>query len=192
MAIEIDISRVPLDKRTDLRFVQIFNKIQNKLLNDQSFEEVCIHEGSHLLYFIQNGVDVFRVEGPFISYDAQADAQADPFDFGVATVRAVNWGSEFKRLDPVRKIHVMAIVCVAGEIGTRVLLGRSRGKGSGFGDREKFDWICKKAGIHKPHWAAIWKAAQKHVRRDLQRPEIQSGIRLAADEVKRLLLESAR
>jgi hypothetical protein len=175
--LEIDVSKVPLDKREDPRFVAIFNRLRDLISNDDSLEEICTHEGAHLYYFTQSGLTEFRIEGPFISYDAQNDT----FDFSAATTRAVKWGEAFTNSDPYYRITRMAVISVAGEIATLAIL--NRGAGTNAGDRERFKAFCESMG------EIIWTAAQDAVRKDLKNPAIQSAIRLVAEEVKRLLLE---
>jgi hypothetical protein len=64
--LEIDISKVPLNKRDDPRFVTMFNRLRDVISNPESFEDICVHEGAHLYYFTQSGLVEFRIEGPVI------------------------------------------------------------------------------------------------------------------------------
>jgi hypothetical protein len=176
--LEIDVSNVPLDKREDPRYVAIFNRLQNELSDERSFEEICTHEGAHLYYFVQGGLSEFKINGPFISYHAQNDT----FDFNGANVQEAKWGEPFTSLDPSGRMQRMAIIGVAGEIATLALL--NRGAGTNIGDHQAFKKYCEQM------CELFWSAAQEHVRKDLQNPDIQSAIRLLAEEVKRQLLEA--
>jgi hypothetical protein len=176
--LEIDVSKVPLDKREDPRFVAIFNRLRDLISNDDSLEEICIHEGAHLFYFTQSGLAEFGIEGPFISYDAQNDT----FDFSGATARAVKWGEPFASADAFYRITRMAVISVAGEIATLAIL--NRGAGTNVGDHERFK------ALYETMCETIWTKAQEAVRTDLQNPAIQSKIRLLGEEVKRLLHEN--
>jgi hypothetical protein len=177
MSIEIDISKVPLDKQQHPRFLEIYTRICNEMSQRESFEEICTHEGAHVFYLQQGGATRYVIDQPWISYDSKTEA----FEYAGPSVRAVEWDEQFSKLNELAKLHRMAIAGVAGELATLALLDRGRGTDSG--DRQAFRNICEKTA------QLIWEAAQKHVRTELQNPDTQAAIRLAAKGVEKRLRE---
>lgn len=184
MPIEIDISRVPEDRQRDSRFTAVVERLHRSFSNPETFNEICIHEGGHLIYLYRAGVIDYEIAGAFIAYDSSDDK----FDFAGCTVRAVRWDESVRHRNNMARIRQMAMVGVAGEIAVLAVL-RNSSVPADDGDRQSFKAICEKVGITDAECAELWNKAHELVTKDLQNPENQSLVRLAAEEIKHRLLE---
>jgi hypothetical protein len=182
MSVEIDISQVPVDKRLDPRFIAKFNALTSCFSNSETFKEICIHEGGHLFFFLRAGAIDFKIDKPAITYRGSTDC----FDYVAATVRAVTWSESFLQQPNLNKIYHMASIGVAGEIATITILNRA---GGSTGDVEAFTQMCRQAGISQNQQDQIWLNAQNHVRQEMEKDEVQTGVILASEEIERLIIE---
>ena len=71
MPIEIDISGVPVEKRTHPDFLKLSRQMQAALDNPKWPAAFTIHEAGHRIYLSRLGITDFRFIGPRIIYDEQ-------------------------------------------------------------------------------------------------------------------------
>jgi hypothetical protein len=65
---EIDISRVPVDRRDD-EFQSKYRRLQREIADPVMVKNICIHESGHWIYFKRAGIKNFTFAGPTIFID---------------------------------------------------------------------------------------------------------------------------
>jgi len=181
MSVEIDISQVPVDKRLEPSFVAKFNTLTGWFSNSETFKKICIHEAGHLFFLLRAGAIDYEIDKPTITYQGSTDC----FDYMAARVRAVTWSEAFLQQPILNGIYLMAIVGVAGELATIAILNTGGGSS---GDVAAFTQICRPAGVSQNQQDQIWLNAQNHVRREMEKDEVQTAVILASQEIERRLI----
>lgn len=175
----IDISRVPNQKRGDLRFKSLFAMMEAEFADPRMVEAICIHESMHMYYLIKAGVNDFNFAGPTITYD-----EKQGFDHTGASVQAKSFDKALaEQTKDLKWAFMVAKSCVGGGIAVEVLCPNIPDNGAS-GDRERFDTmydLLKKSGLSIPK-DEFRKEAERLVRAELETiPGLEKYIREIAD-----------
>src|SRR5258708_2062596 len=73
MPVEIDISKVPIEKRNDPKFLELSRQMRDALENPRWKAAFCIHEAGHKIYLSRFGITQFIFIGLYILYDTARD-----------------------------------------------------------------------------------------------------------------------
>src|SRR5690348_2215075 len=134
MTLQIDISDVPEDKRTDPRFVSLQSSLQRGLSDERWVNAFCIHEAAHLFFFTKAGSTGPVLKGPRISYNAERDG----FDGYPASVQfAGKDDAIIGSLTIGQWVSLYSLGCAAGGVAARELASAPDG-----GDEEDFQMLC--------------------------------------------------
>jgi hypothetical protein len=170
--IQIDVSRVPIDKQALPDFQRKMRELRRDLANPTTMEACCIHEAGHLIYFRRAGLDP-SLSGPMIMYD-EACAQ---FRHGLAWVKP--------DLRAIRDLNAFAKGVAAGGVFTRVIAGQEYLGHSG--DLDVFRGIVKhRFRFNGPTAHEILRTAISSVEEDVGEPEsaVRGEIPTAIAEIK--------
>lgn len=175
----IDTSRIPQDKLTDPRFLQLHTNMMNALSNPLYINAFCVHEAAHIIYFRRMGATEFTLNGPRIEYDQAMDE----FDGYMADVKVESLNMEPSDVEVINLVRQAARGHAAGGIVARAMTNVSDGGDEE--DRRRFISLCEAARISEPaERQAIWLQAGEDVRQDLRSPAFKSEIWAKAKEIK--------
>jgi hypothetical protein len=181
--IQIDISDVPEDKRTDPQFLALLADMQKRCTDQRLVNAICIHEAAHVFFLAQAGLDKPTAQGPKIFYDQiknQFDAHGSSVKFNGRDQNYID------KLDSYDWLGRLAKGYAAGGVAARVL-ANSEDRGDE-DDRANFDKSFAKIKSQNPTLTMtsdeFWAAAQASVEKDLQIPGIKNPILMCADGLK--------
>jgi hypothetical protein len=187
--VQIDISGVPVGKRSDPRFTNLLAQMQ-AAVNDPAWQAAFgIHEIGHKIYLEKMGVTGFDFIGPRVEYDAAKDE----FAGYTAAVKAQNIpllvanGFDFNKW-----LNQLARSKAAGGVFSRRLTeAPDHGDAE---DRSEFSRGCDMLREKMPGLQidedAIWKEAQEEILKDLRSPAYRRQCWDEANKIKAQLFGS--
>jgi hypothetical protein len=185
VAVEIDISDVPHEKRDDLKFVELLRQMQAAVNNRKWQTAFSVHEAGHKVYLSRLGITEFAFIGPKITYDKHRD----DFDGYPAAVKAEPVPLRAEGFDIDNWLLQLAQSKAAGSVFSRSLTAVPDSGDTE--DRHEFSYACnlvrEKLPEHPIDEERIWNEAQEAVKRDLRSPSFRRKCWQEANEVRQKL-----
>ncbi len=182
MPVEIDISKVAVEKRDDPRFLELSRQMQAALNNPKWQAAFCIHEAGHKIYLSRLGITEFTFIGPHIVYNSERD----DFDGSPAAVKAEPVPLTAEGFNFEAWLLGVAHAKAAGGVFARRLTN-APDQGD-VEDKEEFKRACSLLKEKMPKLQideeAIWKQAQESIERELRSPEFRRNCWKEAHEIK--------
>lgn len=171
---------IPFARQTAPQYVEKLRKLEDKLNDAREIEKACAHETGHLLYFARVGVTKPYIQVP------RMFPKGEQFDYHMAAV-----GTERQEITATdaRKLILVARAMAAGGIFLQELTGAQNGGDvDDYGNFVEYCERYQRTVSSKPfNKRKLWRKAQKHVRRELQRKDsLVLRARTTADFLKRL------
>src|SRR5229473_2261363 len=186
ITIKIDYDEVPIEKRSDPRFIGLLNYMQRRLSNPNEITAICIHEAAHALFLQIAGMQNFTFSGPQITYDQATNT----FDYTGASVKGTDWNTGYlTTINAGQWVTAAALAYVGAGIAVEELTSRT--DNGDFGDRKNFNKAFEMLRNKHPelfpsdfNLDAFWLKAGKRAKEYLQRPNIRQAILNTAAKIR--------
>lgn len=180
MPIEIDVSQVPVAKRTDPRFLELKSQMQAALDNPKWRAAFAIHEAGHKIYISRFGVTEFEYIKPHIEYhEGRNDFDGFPASVKAGSVPSIpGEGFDFGKW----LVQMAQSQAAGGVFARRLTAAPDQGEEQ---DRQNFKAACDQVrtrlresnvdedAIQKIDDDAIWKQAQTEILKELNSPKFR-------------------
>jgi hypothetical protein len=182
MPVEIDISKVPAEKRNDPKFLELLAQMQAALANPKWQAAFCIHEAGHKIYLSRFGITQFTFIGPYIVYDAaRDDFDGYPLAVKAEPVPLTAEGFDFEGW----LVRVAQAKAAGGVFARRLTNAPDQGDAE---DKDEFKRACALLREKMPKLQideeGIWKHAQEEISKELRSPEFRRNAWTQANEIK--------
>jgi hypothetical protein len=179
--VQIDTSRVPVDKLTRPDFLSLKAEMEQALANQKWIKAFCIHEAGHMIYLTQLGITQYGYIGPRIEYDDKRDA----FDGFMVSIQPQS-APDITNADLSKFfITVAKAYAAGGTFAKKLTAAPDQGDQQ---DRENLNGICNK--LEQKYSIVLdreasWKQGQEDVLKDLRSPEFCAKAWEKAREIER-------